>query len=79
MLGTSLISPLALDRSEEVGKPVSHRGQEGADVVNDVGSGCRLLDYPPYDERYSKPSEDGFNIHIDSHWAAGTCPACQRT
>src|SRR2546421_3504673 len=58
---------LASDRSEEVGKPVSRRGQEGTDVVHDVGRTGRLLDYPPHDERDSEISEDGFNIHVDSH------------
>jgi hypothetical protein len=67
VFGTSLISRPALDRREEVRKPVSHRGQEFTDVVDDVGRTGRLLDHPPYDERNSKPSEDGFKIHVDSH------------
>ena len=46
---------------------MGRRGQEDTDVVHDVSRRRGLLDYPPYDERNSQVSEDGLNIHVDSH------------
>src|SRR5690349_16512197 len=67
VFGTSLMAASGLNRREEAGKPVGSRGQEGADVVDNVSRSSRLLNHPPDDERNSKPSKDGFHVHVDSH------------
>ena len=69
MFGTSLIpapAQVELDGREEGGKPVRGRGQEGADVVHDVGCGGGVHHYPPDHERESDPSYDGLQIHVAS-------------
>src|SRR5271169_3656183 len=55
-----------LKRSEEGGKPVGHRGQEGPDVVHNVSGPGGIFNDPPEDKSNSQPPEDCLKTHVAS-------------
>src|SRR5512146_905964 len=53
-----------LDGREEVREAGRGVGQEGADVVHDVGGAGRALDHPPHEGGEREPAGDGLSAHL---------------